>query len=119
MLMAGASRNAHDTHNVDWGFCEGSKLREELYTANFHTVHGTGRRVLYVTDGKLRGGNSLSPSSAPTPAKREHQGEYLDRAPQRRSVVQAAVRNRQGHAHAQRPGVRRDGGVRGQRAPAS
>ncbi|MGY8663090.1 GrlR family regulatory protein [Bradyrhizobium sp. UFLA05-109] len=47
-----------DAHNVDWGFCEGLKLREGLYKANFHTVHGTGCGVLYVTDGKLRGGNS-------------------------------------------------------------
>ena len=33
-------------------------MREGLYKVNFHTVHGTGCGVLYVTDGKLRGGNS-------------------------------------------------------------
>ncbi|MCP3477538.1 hypothetical protein NLM33_46110 [Bradyrhizobium sp. CCGUVB1N3] len=33
-------------------------MREGLYKANFHTVHGTGCGVLYVTNGKLRGGNS-------------------------------------------------------------
>ncbi|MGY8681061.1 GrlR family regulatory protein [Bradyrhizobium sp. UFLA05-153] len=47
-----------DAHNVGWGFGKGLKLREGLYKANFHTVHGTGCGVLYVTDGKLRGGNS-------------------------------------------------------------
>jgi hypothetical protein len=36
----------------------GSKLREGLYRAEFHTVHGTGTGVLYATSGKLRGGNS-------------------------------------------------------------
>ena len=33
-------------------------MRQGLYKVNFHTVHGTGCGVLYVTDGKLRGGNS-------------------------------------------------------------
>jgi hypothetical protein len=33
-------------------------LREGLYKAEFHTVHGTGTGVLYATSGKLRGGNS-------------------------------------------------------------
>ena len=33
-------------------------LREGLYKVEFHTVHGTGNGVLYVTGGKLRGGNS-------------------------------------------------------------
>jgi hypothetical protein len=33
-------------------------LREGLYKAEFHTVHGTGTGVLYVISGKLRGGNS-------------------------------------------------------------
>lgn len=33
-------------------------MREGLYKADFHTVHGTGCGVLYATDGKLRGGNS-------------------------------------------------------------
>ena len=33
-------------------------MREGLYKAEFHTVHGTGTGVLYATSGKLRGGNS-------------------------------------------------------------
>ena len=33
-------------------------MREGLYKVNYHTVHGTGCGVLYVMDGKLRGGNS-------------------------------------------------------------
>jgi hypothetical protein len=33
-------------------------LREGLYKAEFHTVHGTGSGVVYATSGKLRGGNS-------------------------------------------------------------
>ena len=33
-------------------------MREGLYKAEFHTVHGTGTGVVYATGGKLRGGNS-------------------------------------------------------------
>ncbi|MDI1265854.1 MAG: hypothetical protein PS018_21640 [bacterium] len=33
-------------------------MREGLYTAEFHTVHGTGTGVIYAVNGKLRGGNS-------------------------------------------------------------
>ena len=33
-------------------------MREGLYKVDFHTVHGTGCGVLYVTNGKMRGGNS-------------------------------------------------------------
>ena len=33
-------------------------MRQGLYKVNFHTVHGTGCGVVYVTDGKMRGGNS-------------------------------------------------------------
>jgi hypothetical protein len=33
-------------------------VRQGLYKADFHTVHGTGCGVVYVTDGKMRGGNS-------------------------------------------------------------
>ena len=33
-------------------------MREGLYKVDFHSVHGTGCGVLYVTNGKMRGGNS-------------------------------------------------------------
>jgi hypothetical protein len=33
-------------------------VRQGLYKVDFHTVHGTGCGVLYVTEGKMRGGNS-------------------------------------------------------------
>ena len=33
-------------------------LQAGLYKVQFHTVHGTGSGVIYVIDGKLRGGNS-------------------------------------------------------------
>ena len=33
-------------------------MRQGLYKVDFHTVHGTGCGVVYVTDGKMRGGNS-------------------------------------------------------------
>jgi hypothetical protein len=33
-------------------------LQAGLYKLQFHTVHGTGSGVIYVIDGKLRGGNS-------------------------------------------------------------
>lgn len=33
-------------------------MRQGLYKVDFHTVHGTGCGVVYVTEGKLRGGNS-------------------------------------------------------------
>ncbi|RXH05024.1 GrlR family regulatory protein [Bradyrhizobium guangzhouense] len=33
-------------------------MRQGLYKVDFHTVHGTGCGVLYVTEGKMRGGNS-------------------------------------------------------------
>ena len=33
-------------------------MRQGLYKADFHTVHGTGCGIVYVTDGKMRGGNS-------------------------------------------------------------
>ncbi|MBR0715074.1 GrlR family regulatory protein [Bradyrhizobium liaoningense] len=33
-------------------------MREGLYKVDFHTVHGTGCGVVYVTSGKMRGGNS-------------------------------------------------------------
>jgi len=36
----------------------GQALRQGLYKVDFHTVHGTGCGVVYVTDGKMRGGNS-------------------------------------------------------------
>lgn len=33
-------------------------MRQGLYKVDFHTVHGTGCGVVYVTEGKMRGGNS-------------------------------------------------------------
>jgi T3SS negative regulator,GrlR len=36
----------------------GLKLQKGLYKVEFHTVHGTGSGVIYVVNGKLRGGNS-------------------------------------------------------------
>ena len=33
-------------------------MRHGLYKVDFHTVHGTGCGVVYVTEGKMRGGNS-------------------------------------------------------------
>ncbi|MCK1717821.1 GrlR family regulatory protein [Bradyrhizobium sp. 141] len=33
-------------------------MRQGLYKVDFHTVHGTGCGVVYVMDGKMRGGNS-------------------------------------------------------------
>ena len=33
-------------------------MQAGLYKLEFHTVHGTGSGVIYVIDGKLRGGNS-------------------------------------------------------------
>lgn len=36
----------------------GDSMEEGLYTAEFHTVHGTGCGVVYAIAGKLRGGNS-------------------------------------------------------------
>ncbi|MBR0826972.1 hypothetical protein JQ596_15615 [Bradyrhizobium manausense] len=33
-------------------------MREGLYKVDFHTVHGTGCGVVYVANGKMRGGNS-------------------------------------------------------------
>jgi hypothetical protein len=33
-------------------------VREGLYRAEFHTVHGTGTGVVYAASGRLRGGNS-------------------------------------------------------------
>lgn len=33
-------------------------MQEGLYKMEFHTAHGRGNGVLYVTAGKLRGGNS-------------------------------------------------------------
>jgi hypothetical protein len=33
-------------------------VRQGLYKVDFHTVHGTGCGVVYVTEGKMRGGNS-------------------------------------------------------------
>ena len=33
-------------------------MQAGLYKVQFHTVHGTGSGVIYVIDGKLRGGNS-------------------------------------------------------------
>jgi len=33
-------------------------LRQRLYKVDFHTAHGTGCGVVYVKDGKMRGGNS-------------------------------------------------------------
>ena len=33
-------------------------MRQGLYKVDFHTVHGTGCGVVYVMDGRMRGGNS-------------------------------------------------------------
>ncbi|MBN9013398.1 MAG: hypothetical protein J0H25_10220 [Rhizobiales bacterium] len=33
-------------------------MRNGLYSVEFHTVHGTGCGVVYVIDGKVRGGNT-------------------------------------------------------------
>lgn len=35
-------------------------MRNGLYKVEFHTAYGTGTGVVYVTDGKIRGGNSGS-----------------------------------------------------------
>ena len=43
---------------MDIGFLRGRTVRQGLYKVDFHTVHGTGCGVVYVIDGKMRGGNS-------------------------------------------------------------
>ena len=40
------------------GILRGQVVRQGLYKVDFHTVHGTGCGVVYVIDGKMRGGNS-------------------------------------------------------------
>jgi hypothetical protein len=44
--------------NLPLEFYGDQKVREGLYKVDFHTVHGTGCGVLYVSGGKMRGGNS-------------------------------------------------------------
>ena len=65
MLMAGVPgsqriASARKAHNLpaELRILRGQAVREGLYKADFHTVHGTGCGIIYVTDGKMRGGNS-------------------------------------------------------------
>ncbi|MHC2882497.1 hypothetical protein [Bradyrhizobium barranii] len=79
-------------------------MRQGLYKVNFHTVHGTGCGVVYVTDGKMRGGNSAFAFIGTYVGEGDSiKVKISTPALQRRSVLQAAVRARQNHADAGRP----------------
>ena len=67
MLMAGipgrhrivSAGNDHSLPaRLDLDLLRGQVVRQGLYKVDFHTVHGTGCGVVYVMDGKMRGGNS-------------------------------------------------------------
>ena len=95
-----------------------AQLQQGLYKVEFHTAHGAGSGVIYATCGKLRGGNSAFAFIAIT-TMRAARSKGLDRASQRGSGVQAAVRYRQDHADAEGKRRRPSARLRRHRAAAA